>query len=274
MIRALILSLCVAFCCVACEETLPDYGSGWRGVQFVLDETSLNPNVYSYSFVGKDESLPRDTVWLTVRSQGLMPEKTSRIKLEQYEGREWQFVYGDDGLVIDSILRVIPCQAEAGVHYVSFDDGQLAGYLALEPGELEARIPVVVLRDESLRDTTYTLFFRIVNSEDLMAGDEAHCNIELRIADCISKPSAWDDWFFAGPWSRVKHEFMIRVTGEDWDNELINSLDRYDRNYYLYVFNRELKAENAERAEQGLPPLRENPDDPNSELTFPTVAYW
>ena len=274
MIRILIISLCVAFCCVACEESLPSYGTGWRGVQFVLNESSLNPNVYSYSFVGKEDNLNQDTVWLTVRPQGLLPEKSSRIKLEQYEGQEWIYVYGNDGLVTDSILRVIPCQAEAGVHYVSFDDERMAKYLTLEPGELEKQIPVVVLRDESLRDTTYTLFFRIADSEDLMAGDEAHSNITLRIADCISRPSAWDNWFFAGAWSRVRHEFMIRVTGKEWDNTFITSLTKDDRNYYLYVFNRELKIENAKRAEQGLPPLRENPDDPNTELVFPTVAYW
>ena len=270
MIRVLILSLCVAFCCVACEETLP----GWRGVQFVLNESSLNPNVYSYSFVGKDENLTLDTVWFTVRPHGMLPKKSSRIKLEQYEGQEWVYIYGNDGLVTDSVLRVLPRQAEAGVHYVSFDDERMAEHLVLEPGQLEARIPVIVLRDESLRDTTYTLFFRIADSEDLTAGDEAHSNIVLRIADCISRPSAWDDWFFAGSWSRVRHEFMIRVTGENWDNTFIESLTREDRNYYLYVFNRELRLENAERAEQGLPPLREDPDDPDSELVFPTVAYW
>ena len=85
MIRILIISLCVAFCCVACEESLPSYGTGWRGVQFVLNESSLNPNVYSYSFVGKEDNLTQDTVWLTVRPQGLLPEKSSRIKMEQYE---------------------------------------------------------------------------------------------------------------------------------------------------------------------------------------------
>ena len=273
MIRALILSLCVAFCCVACEKALPSYGSGWRGVQFILNENSLNPNVYSYSFVGKGD-LMRDTVWLTVRPQGMLPETSSRIKLEQYEGQEWVYIYGDDGLVSDSILRVLPRQAEAGVHYVSFDDEQMAEYLTLEPGELEAQIPVIVLRDESLRDTTYTLFFRIADSEDLKAGDEAHSSIVLRIADCISRPSTWDDWFFAGSWSRVRHEFMIQVTGEEWDDAFISSLTKNDKNYYLYVFNRELRLENAERAKQGLPPLRENPNDPSSELVFPTVAYW
>ena len=55
MIRKLILSLCVGFCCLACEEALPDYNTTWSGVQFVLGET-LNPERFSYSFIGKEET--------------------------------------------------------------------------------------------------------------------------------------------------------------------------------------------------------------------------
>lgn len=274
MMRKLILAISVMLCCWACEEALPGYNTDWIGVQFVLDESSLAPNEYAYSFVGKDETVTQDTVWLTVRPQGLIPDHSCRIKLEQYEGQEWRYVYGSDGAVVDSILRVIPRQAEPGVHYIPFDDERMAPFYTLEAGEREKQIPVIVLRDETLSDTTYTLFFRIADSEDLRAGDASRCDIELRIADCLSKPASWDDWFFAGTWSAVRHEFMIEVTGEAWDDDFIGTLDVDAKNYYLYVFNRELKRVNAEREEQGLPPLRENPDDPNSELTFPTVAYW
>lgn len=274
MMRKLILALCLMWACVACEKALPDENTSWRGVQFVLNGNSLAPGVFSYSFVGKDDDLMMDTLWLTVRPQGLMAEKTSRIKLEQYEGKEWKYIYGEEGVVVDSVLRVFPRQAVAGVHYVPFDDERVVEFLTLKPGEMEARIPVLVLRDQSLRDTTYTLFFRITDSEDLKAGDPKYCNIQLRIADCLSQPSEWDDWFFAGEWSFVRHEFMIRATGKNWDDEFISSLDVDKKNYYLYVFNRELRAENTERAAEGLPPLRVNPNDSNSELTFPTVAYW
>lgn len=272
MIRKLILSLCVGSCCLACEEALPDYNTTWSGVQFVLGET-LNPERFSYSFIRKEETRMMDTIWFTVRPQGLLPERSSRIRLEQYEGKEWKYIYGEDGEIADSVLRVFPYQAEAGVHYVAFDDERMAEYLTLEPGELEAKIPVIVMRDRSLQDTTYTLFFHIVDSEDLKAGDEKYCNIQLGIADCLTRPVAWNNWFFAGTWSQPRHEFMIRVTGEDWDDEFINTLDLDQKNYYLYVFNRELKKENAVRAEEGLPPLRDDPNDPNTDITFSTVAF-
>ena len=63
MIRKLILSLCVGFCCLACEEALPDYNTTWSGVQFVLGQT-LNPERFSYSFIGKEDTRMMDTLWL------------------------------------------------------------------------------------------------------------------------------------------------------------------------------------------------------------------
>lgn len=274
MIGRLLLCISVVLSCVACEKALPGYNTSWSGVQFVLNTNSLSANSFAYSFVGKDENLKADTVWFTVRPQGMIPDRTCRIRLEQYEGKELQYVYGDNGAVVDSIFRVFPRQAKSGVHYVPFDNETMESYLTLEAGEMEARIPVVVLRDESLKDTTYTLFFHIVDSEDLRAGDPDFCEIQLRIADCLTRPGKWDDWFFAGAWSEVRHEFMIKVTGELFDDDFISSLTVDDKNYYLYVFNRELRRENEERATQGLPPLREDPEDPTTELIFPTVAYW
>ena len=165
-----------------------------------------------------------------------------------------------------------PRQAEAGVHYVPFDDERVASFYVLEPGELETRIPVIMLRDETLSDTTYTLFFRIVDSEDLQAGDAAYCSAQLRIADCVTQPGRWSIYSF-GNYSTVKHEFMIRVTQEPWDDEFFAGLDVNEMNYYLFVLNRELEAENAERVAQGLPTLREDPNDPYSpEITFPAIS--
>ena len=66
---------------------------------------------------------------------------------------------------------------------------------------------------------------------------------------------------------------MIEVTGELWDDDFLASLDRNDRNYYLFILNRALEEENASRVAQGLPTLREDPDDPTSpEISFPAFA--
>ena len=259
-------------CCLACHEEEPWAISGYSAVQFVFDETSLSPDVFSYSFVREEESVREDTMWFTVRPQGRLPEQTAHIRLEQYTGTYWEYVYDDRGLAVDSSEVAYPRQAEAGVHYVPFDDERVASFYVLEPGELETRIPVIMLRDETLSDTTYTLFFRIVDSEDLQAGDAAYCSAQLRIADCVTQPGRWSIYSF-GNYSTVKHEFMIRVTQEPWDDEFFAGLDVNEMNYYLFVLNRELEAENAERVAQGLPTLREDPNDPYSpEITFPAIS--
>lgn len=189
MIRKLILSLCVGFCCLACEEALPDYNTTWSGVQFVLGET-LNPERFSYSFIRKEETRMMDTIWFTVRPQGLLPERSSRIRLEQYEGKEWKYIYGEDGAIVDFCITSFSLSGRKREYIiVAFDDERMAEYLTLEPGELEAKIPVIVMRDRSLQDTTFTLFFHIVDSEDLKAGDEKYCNIQLGIADCLTRPA-------------------------------------------------------------------------------------
>ncbi len=40
---------------------------------------------------------------------------------------------GEDGAIADSVLRVFPHQAEAGVHYVAFDDERMAEHLTWSP---------------------------------------------------------------------------------------------------------------------------------------------
>lgn len=86
MIRKLILSLCVGFCCLACEEALPDYNTTWSGVQFVLGET-LNPERFSYSFIGKEETRMMDTIWFTVRPQGCYRKGVVGLGWSNMKGR-------------------------------------------------------------------------------------------------------------------------------------------------------------------------------------------
>lgn len=55
-----------------------DYNTTWSGVQFVLGQT-LNPERFSYSFIGKEDTRMMDTLWFTVRPQGLLPEEVAGL---------------------------------------------------------------------------------------------------------------------------------------------------------------------------------------------------
>lgn len=271
MKSSLYLFIALLILCGGCEKALPGFAEEWYGVQFILDgyNATYNDRVKNnYSFYGKDAEITQDTVWLRVRPQGALPQSTSYLHFEQFQQTRWDYVYDGAGNVIDSTLYEYPDQAEAGVHYMAFDDDRVAGLMKLEAGELEARVPVIVLRDASLKEKPYTLNFRIVDSEDLSAGDSHYCLAQIVISDCLMQPINWS-WRF-GNWSVVRHDFMNRATGIFWDDDFITSVNSNEEllSYYIYVFRRELVKENAARAEDGLPPLRDNPDDPSTEIAF------
>lgn len=272
MKTSLYLFIALLLLCGGCEKALPGFAEEWHGVQFILDgeyNATLNDRVKSnYSFYGKDAALTQDTVWLRVRPQGALPQRTSYLRFEQFQEIRWDYKYDELGHVIDSTLYEYPDQAEPGVHYVAFDDARVAGLMKLEEGELEARIPVIVLRSPSLQEKPYTLNFRIVDSDDLSAGDSHYCQAQIVISDCLVQPINWS-WRF-GTWSVVRYDFMNRVTGIFWDDDFITSVNSNAEllSYYIYVFKRELAKENAARAEEGLPPLRDDPNDPSTEIVF------
>ncbi len=272
MKNSLYLFIALLILCGGCKEALPGFAEEWHGVQFILDggyNAILNDRAKcNYSFYGKDAAIVEDTVWLKVRPQGALPRKTSYLRFEQFRETRWDYEYDDLGHVVDSTLYEYPDQAEPDVHYVAFDDPRVSGLMKLEEGELEARIPVIVLRDPSLLKKPYTLNFRIVDSEYLSAGDAHYCQAQIVIGDCLVRPINWS-WRF-GTWSEVRHDFINRATGVFWDDDFIKSVVGNEEllSYYIYVFKRELAKENAARAEDGLPPLRDNPDDPSTEIVF------
>ena len=63
---------------------------------------------------------------------------------------------------------------------------------------------------------------------------------------------------------------MNRASGVFWDEDFIASVNSNEEllSYYIYVFRRELVKENAARAEDGLPPLRDDPNDLSTEIAF------
>ena len=276
MKRNLYLLVSLLLACGACKEELPGFAEEWYAVQFVFPEYNAVYNdkvLKSFTFYNKEEKVTEDTLWFTVRPQGALPERTRYLKFEQFPETRWDYSYDEFDNVVDSTLYKYPNQAEPGVHYVAFDDPRVAGMMKLEPGEMEVQVPVIVLRDPSMNDTEYTLCFKIVNSDDLFAGESRLCQAKIKMANCLIQPATWTEWFFVGKWGPERHGFMIRVTDQPWNDAFIATLTTEKKNYYLYVFNRELIKENEERAKQGLPPLREKPNDPTTEIAFPMKAY-
>lgn len=214
----------------------------------------------SSMFFFMDDNVQVDTIWFDVLSVLKVPDRTMYIKLEQFDEIIYDYVYNEKGALIDSVANPVPNQAVPGRHYVAFDNAEYSKLVKIEAGQFSTRIPVVTLRHESEKENTYYLNFRIVDSPDLKVAGSKAISAKIAISDKVSKPSAWNDQFYIfGNYGEVKHGFMIRVTGQKWDNDFVAmiSLSQSDQVYYRQVLRAALAEENAERASQGLAPLAE-----------------
>jgi hypothetical protein len=240
----------------SCEKDLPTYSYKQNMLNFV--RTTTGDTLRSYSFVYSNEAQV-DTVWYTVTTMGYVVNEDRPLELEQLKS--------------DSI------DAVAGVDYVSFDDTNLKKMYYIPSGAVEAKIPIVVLRNSALSQHDVELWFTFKANGYFTKGYEAQSVAKLVISNKLTRPSNWDlvydrttgngyldPQYFFGDYGPVKHQFMIDMTGQKWDDDyLTNTLhigvdDSVDSDYLLYlssILQKKLDALNAERATQGLAPLTE-----------------
>lgn len=259
LIITITLSL-IGFLWFSCkQENVPAY-NGKEYIQFYSDNPTIASVTSGYSyFFYKDAAVQTDTVWFKVATVGGLVKKTSYLKFLAFKDTAKTPQYPD---------------AVAGTHYVPFDDPAVIKLMKVEPGQIVADVPVILKRDPSLKQAVYRLHFKIVASDDFLVGDAKHIEGALYVSDKLSQPSRWTSTFFLGAYGTVKHQFIIDQSGQRWDDDFIaNTIvnDANIRTYYLFKFSQALKALNAERLAQGLTELRENPDDPNSAVTFPST---
>lgn len=219
--------------------------------QYRLEVQCQQQNFY----YGSDERT-RDTVWLQLVSVASVPKRDLSVKLRAYHNTTW------------SMLQSLE-DAESGVHYVPFESEEMKKLLVFHAGNLRDSIPIILLRDPSLKQAGRRLTLRVVDSENAKAADQRedtdidHAFVTIYTADCLAQPTLWTQYFFLGAWGAVKHDFMIRHSGEKWDDEFIEStgLSGYSASnlqaYYRYKFRNELTEENEKRVEAGLPRLAE-----------------
>ena len=235
--------------------------------------TVVSTGVISRStmFFFMDDDVATDTVWFDVIPVLQIPERTRYLKLEAFDQIVYEYKYNEKGALIDSVGTVVPNQAVAGTHYVAFDNPEYSKLVKIDAGQLSARIPVVMLRHSSLKENTYYLNFRIVDSPDLKVAGSKAISARIAISDKVSRPSVWDTNFYIfGAYGEVKHEFMIRETGQPWDNDFVAmiSLSQSDQVYYRQVLREALEKENAERAAQN-PPLGPLAEEDGTLVEFP-----
>ena len=230
------------------------------------------------SFYYMDAAIGRDTVYLTVNTIGDPENRVRQIALEQISEYDVEYKYDEKGNLIDSILTEKPNKAVAGVHYVPMDDPEMLPLLVIQPNAVTAEIPVILLRDASLKEDDYRLCLRLKATDDFRLGETGKLSGTIVLSDKLSKPNFCNssvDRYYFGVYSTRKHEFMIEVMqteiSDAWWNKL--SADYAEINYTKDKLRDALQAYNddPDNKVQGLAPMRENQNDPNSALiTFPS----
>lgn len=153
--------------------------------------------------------------------------------------------------------------AVAGTHYKAFTDPSVIDEYVIKAGTVHTRVPIVMLRDASLKTTTVTLKFQIAKNENFDYGEENLLYRTVIFTDRLSQPTSWDSWFttyYFGKYSVVKHAFFIEHTDQKWDEEFFNYLKANlgDLSYWKAAVKIALATYNAEHP--GNPLRDENGD--------------
>lgn len=242
----------------SCKKEAPAIYSGQQFLEFYYTNNIKAVTAGYSTFFYKDPVVKFDTVLFRVRAVGTVPGKTSYIKFKAFADTSVAPAYPD----------AIP-----GVHYVPFDNADLKLLWKMEAGKFEAYVPVITIRDASLKNATYQLHFKIDKSDDFAPGSSDHTEGIVYLSDRLSQPSNWTASFFLGAYGTVKHQFMIDQSGARWDADFITSIGTNTslQAYYLFKFSQALKTVNAARIAAGLTELRENPASAASAVTFPPL---
>lgn len=174
-----------------------------------------------YTFYYEDAAVKEDTVFFDIYAIGGTAKNDRPFTLQQEQ--------------LPNTLNAVP-----GTHYVAFTDTRATKHYVIKAGTVHTRVPVIVLRDPSLKTSTPALKFKVVDDANFKIGEVSNIWRKVLITDRLSQPAAWDasvTQYYFGKYSVVKHKFMIDVTGEKWDQDFftVTKSDNGLLSYYIAV---------------------------------------
>lgn len=192
---------------------------------------------YTFSDSSKVESLTAlntatlvDTVYFDIYTMGKVSDQDRAFVLKQEQ--------------VNGQYNAVP-----GVHYKAFTDPDVTKNYVIKAGQVHSRIPIILLRDASLKTNSAVLKFNIVANDNFQLGQEQLTWRKVTFTDRLSQPAAWNAqavslWY--GKYSEVKHRFMINATGQKWDQDFLTMIikDNQLQQYWISVVKSALAAYN------------------------------
>lgn len=212
--RYIFFAVLAAAFLTACKQDGYLYYSDVSRIRFDVTTDTLK----RYTFYYEDASVTEDTVFFNIIAIGGVKSTDRTFTLVQEQ-------------LPDEV------NAEPGKHYVAFNDPRAAKNYVIRAGTVQSQVPVILLRDASLRSESVKLKFVVQSDDNFQLGEPNLLWRKVEITDKLSQPASWDSWMVSnalGKYSVTKHEFMIQTTGNKWDTEFIAWLRSDDgpRKYY------------------------------------------
>jgi len=149
---SIILSVLFLILFSSCEENNIDTYFGDDYIQFVTSKNIVKNLVCN--FVYDDETVEKDTMYLPVQILGNFNINERTIAIEQVTNET------DDYF-----------QAEEGKQFVKFDNALTKNSLVFDGDNTQVKIPIILLRDPSLKKYIYELTIALMPTESFKIGD-------------------------------------------------------------------------------------------------------
>jgi len=239
------------------------------------DTTSL-----SSTFIYDPATVVKDTVYVEVSTIGGITHYDRPVKLVQVP--EFDYTYVRDPItnqITDTIATERPFKAVAGTHYIDLADKSLESMMVVKADSVRAMIPVVLLRDASLKANSYRLRLQLVANKEFSLGEKNARAKTIVFSDRLERFYSWRiDGTAAGAfnnfgkYSTGKHQFMIDVLKVNIDEIWYQAaLSAQALTNYANLLKRALTTFNNDPANiaSGKAPLRETDSPTSAVITFP-----
>lgn len=253
----------------SCTEKYPlyDYPENRLGFQYTYDEAvqQVLDSTTRFTFVYKPSDIKKDTVWVTLQTSGFLSDTDRHFEIMQVEANTTNIHTNlPEGTQVKN--------AEAGKHYISFDDPELKKHMVVKAGATTATLPVVLLRHPDLQTDKVYLRFALKENENFKESFERNRYMVIEMSDMLSKPKEWDmgaiEYYFTGPYSTAKHRFMIDYATWTLDDKWFAqhfstwTIDMGYTGYLSLFFTNKLIEVNDARIAQGLDVIRDENGEP------------
>lgn len=234
----------------------------------------------SSTFIYDPSTVTKDTVYIEVSTIGGITNYDRPVKLVQVP--EYDYTYVRDPVtnqITDTIATEKPFKAIPGTHYTDLADKSLESMMVIKADSVKALIPVVLLRDASLKANSYRLRLQLVANKEFGLGEKNSREKTIVFSDRLERFYSWRIDGTAAPafntfgkYSIGKHQFMIDVLKVNIDEVWYQAiLAAQATNNYVNMLKSALNAFNSDPANiaSGKAPLRETNSPASAVVAFP-----